>query len=145
MNCSLRKFFRKNNRIIYEYHIIPLPPPPPPPTPQQRKKNLPGRLPYSEFFRTVLYCKVKCSLIATRCHITVFSVLEINRSRKTPVVCYTPFLQMWTSVNICHHFAKMENVSIMTGAIVVNVRWDSSWMRVEKSVLVSSKSSALVK
>lgn len=84
-------------------------------------------------------------LIATRCHITVFSVLEINRSRKTLVVCYIPFLQMWTSVNICHHFAKMENVSIMTGAIVVNVRWDSSWMQVEKSVLVSSTSSALVK
>ena len=39
----------------------------------------------------------------------------------------------------------MENVSIMTGAIVVNARWDSSWMRVEKSVLVSSTSSALVK
>ena len=124
--------------------LFPLPTSPPPPN-NGRKTFLGDGAPYSEFFRTVLYCKVKCSLIATRCHITVFSVLEINRSRKTLVVCYISFLQMWTSVNICHHFAKMENVSIMTGAIVVNVRWDSSWMRVEKSVLVSSKSSALVK
>ena len=127
LDFSLSLIFPKDNRIIYKHHIIPLTPPPPP---QQRKKDLPGRPPYSEFFLTVLCCKVKCSLIATRCHITVFSVLEINRSRKTLVVCYTPFLQMWMSANICHHFAKMENVSIMTGAIVVNARWDSSWMGV---------------
>ena len=48
-------------------------------------------------------------------------------------------LQMWTSACTCQIFAKMESVSTTMEAIGVNVRWDTSLMQLERSVLVSAR------
>lgn len=38
----------------------------------------------------------------------------------------------------------MENVLTMTEAIGVNVRWDTNWMKLERSVLVSTRTRNLL-